>query len=189
MGYPGYPGPNLKEACPDTTLYPEKVSRTPQGQPRVSRSRYYDASDTAAQRPDDLPDNTRGWPWYLGATLRPQARPNGGGSTSLAAELSSLQRPDSGRYGSYTGMDVWVPPELGDDLKTVEEIMFLAKNRALESKLISEEMDVKSDVRRAKWDTRSNQSSPRRDKGSSFSPINSPASSTPRRFSSRPSSP
>jgi hypothetical protein len=55
-------------------------------------------------------------------------------------------------------MDVWVPPELGDDLKTVEEIVFLTKNRALESKLISEEMDFKSDVRRAKWDTRSNQS-------------------------------
>eukprot|EP00959_Pyramimonas_sp_CCMP1952_P310877 6505745-Pyramimonas_sp.AAC.1 len=34
-------------------------------------------------RPDELPPDKREWPWWLGATLRPQSRPNGGGSTSL----------------------------------------------------------------------------------------------------------
>eukprot|EP00976_Prorocentrum_cordatum_P066904 1178500-Prorocentrum_minimum.AAC.8 len=57
-------------------------------------------------------------------------------------------------------MDVWRPPELGDEMKTVEEIMQDAKNRDQESKLISEAIDEDCEYRRRAWENRSREHLP-----------------------------
>ena len=64
------------------------------------------------------------------------------------------------RYGSYTGMDIWRPPELGDVMKTAEEILYDAQSRDLESKMISEAIEEDCNYRRRAWENRSREHSP-----------------------------
>jgi len=124
MGYPdrgwleGGARSTVPTPMPPTCLYPTRIVRTPQGVP-CQQIHHQDPvylrepeGLPRVPRPGTLSHNKREWPWWLGAPLRPQSTPNGGGSITLAAEMACVSVADSGRYGSSTVEDVWVPPTI-----------------------------------------------------------------------------